>query len=74
MSAFKAAGRRRATADDEDYEYQRQRQMEVNAENARQQRIRDKVPGKQVNGKVRLGDIDGACRFSLQIWTSSRFV
>lgn len=58
MSAFKAAGRRRATADDEDYEYQRQRQMEVNAENARQQRIRDKVPGKQVNGKVRLGDID----------------
>ncbi|TFK77269.1 hypothetical protein BDN72DRAFT_784268 [Pluteus cervinus] len=60
MSAFRAAGsRRRTTVDDEDdLEYQRERQNEINAERARQQRIRDRVPGKRINGKARAGDID----------------
>jgi exocyst complex component 4 len=43
----------------DDFEYQREREMEVEADRARQQRIRDKVPGRRVNGKARAGDIDG---------------
>ncbi|KAG5647569.1 hypothetical protein DXG03_008922 [Asterophora parasitica] len=39
-------------------EYQTERQNEVEAEKARQQRIRDKVPGRRANGKARAGDID----------------
>lgn len=60
MSAFKTAGRRRAmTNDDDDLDYQRERQSEINAEKSRQQRIRDKVPGRRTNGKPYTGDIDG---------------
>lgn len=61
MSAFKSAGsRRRAlTNGSDEMEYQTERQMEIEAEKARQQRIRDKVPGRRVNGKARAGDIDG---------------
>lgn len=60
MSAFQSAGRRRAmTNGSDDLEYQRERQKEIEAENVRQQRIRDKVPGRRVNGKARAGDIDG---------------
>lgn len=44
----------------DDYEYERQRREEQEAERARQQRIRDRAPGRRVNGRARPGDIDGA--------------
>lgn len=61
MSAFQSAGsRRRAmTNESDDREYEIERQNELQAEKARQQRIRDKVPGRRTNGKARAGDIDG---------------
>lgn len=61
MSAFQSAGtRRRAmTNDSEDMDYQKERRDEIEAEKVRQQRIKDKVPGRRVNGKARTGDIDG---------------
>ncbi len=60
MSAFQSAGRRRAmTNGSDDLEYQKEKRAEMEAEKARQQRIRDKVPGRRVNGKARAGDIDG---------------
>jgi exocyst complex component 4 len=61
MSAFKSAGsRRRAmTSESEDMEYEIERRNELQAEKLRQQRIRDKVPGRRINGKARAGDIDG---------------
>ncbi|KAK0506252.1 exocyst complex component sec8 [Armillaria luteobubalina] len=59
MSAFQSAGRRRAmTNGSDDLEYQKEKRAEMEAEKARQQRIRDKVPGRRVNGKARAGDID----------------
>jgi exocyst complex component 4 len=61
MSAFQSAGsRRRAmTNESEDREYEIERQNQLQAEKDRQQRIRDKVPGRRTNGKARAGDIDG---------------
>ncbi|KAJ7275219.1 Sec8 exocyst complex component-specific domain-containing protein [Mycena haematopus] len=56
MSAFKSAGTRRRTEDD--YERERDRREEAEAEKQRQRRIRDKAPGRKVNGKARAGDID----------------
>ena len=72
MSAFQSAGsRRRAmTNESEDREYEIERQNELQAEHARQQRIRDKVPGRRINGKARAGDIDGEHR-SLVLVTGS---
>ncbi|KAG6911570.1 hypothetical protein DXG01_011872 [Tephrocybe rancida] len=60
LSAFKSAGsRKRGMASDfEEVDYQTERQNEIEAERARQQRIRDKVPGRRTNGKARAGDID----------------
>ncbi|GLB35982.1 putative vacuolar-sorting protein 54, of GARP complex [Lyophyllum shimeji] len=60
VSAFKSAGsRRRAmTNGSDEMQYQTERQNEMEAEKVRQQRIRDKVPGRRVNGKARAGDID----------------
>jgi exocyst complex component 4 len=61
MSAFQSAGsRRRAmTNESEDMDYEIERRNELQAEKVRQQRIRDKVPGRRINGKTRAGDIDG---------------
>ncbi|KAK7468709.1 exocyst subunit [Stygiomarasmius scandens] len=56
VSAFKAAGRRRATEDE--VEYQRERRNDIEAEKSRQQRIREKAPGRRPNHKARAGDID----------------
>jgi hypothetical protein len=50
------------TNESEDMEYEIERQNELQAEKARQQRIRDKVPGRRTNGKARAGDIDGEHR------------
>lgn len=47
------------TNESEDKEYEIERQNELQAEKARQQRIRDKAPGRRINGKARAGDIDG---------------
>ncbi|KAL0580816.1 exocyst subunit [Marasmius crinis-equi] len=61
MSAFRDAGsRRRATVDDDDddAEYRRERREEREAENVRQQRIREKAHGRRTNGRARPGDID----------------
>ncbi|KAJ6627103.1 Sec8 exocyst complex component-specific domain-containing protein [Mycena sp. CBHHK59/15] len=60
MSAFQSAATRRRgmTNGSEEMEYQRERREEMEAEKQRQQRIRDKAPGRRVNGKARAGDID----------------
>ncbi|KAG6885406.1 hypothetical protein C0993_002139 [Termitomyces sp. T159_Od127] len=60
LSAFKSAGSRRRDMmnESDDVEYQAERQNALEAEKARQQRIRDKVPGRRTNGKARAGDID----------------
>lgn len=61
MSAFQSAGTRRRgmTNGSEDMDYARERREEAEAEKLRQQRIRDKAPGRRLNGKARAGDIDG---------------
>ncbi|KAJ7071200.1 exocyst complex component sec8 [Mycena amicta] len=58
MSAFQSAGSRRRDTGDEETEYRRERREEMEAEKLRQQRIRDKAPGRRPNGKARAGDID----------------
>ncbi|KAJ7107607.1 exocyst complex component sec8 [Mycena crocata] len=60
MSAFQSAGTRRRgmTNGSDDMDYQRERREEIEAEKLRQQRIRDKAPGRRLNGKARAGDID----------------
>jgi exocyst complex component 4 len=47
------------TNESEDMDYEIERRNELQAEKVRQQRIRDKVPGRRINGKTRAGDIDG---------------
>lgn len=42
----------------DDFEYERQRREEQEAERVRQQRIRDRAPGRRANGRARPGDID----------------
>ncbi|KAF8640668.1 hypothetical protein AX17_000325 [Amanita inopinata Kibby_2008] len=60
ISAFQSAGtRRRAmTSGSEDVEYERERKHELENENLRQQRIREKAPGRRPTGKTKVGDID----------------
>ncbi|KAF7306760.1 Sec8 exocyst complex component specific domain-containing protein [Mycena indigotica] len=60
LSAFQSAGSRRRgmTNDSEEMDYQRERRQEIEAEKLKQQRIRDKAPGRKPTGKTRLGDID----------------
>lgn len=62
MSAFQAAGaRKRAmTNGSEDMAYERDQRRAAEEEKLRQQRIRERTPGRrQTNGKTRAGDIDG---------------
>lgn len=59
LSAFQSAGtRRKMTLESEDMDYFKGREDELAAEKQRQQRIRDKVPGRQVKRNARAGDID----------------
>ncbi|KAG6821359.1 hypothetical protein H0H93_014156 [Arthromyces matolae] len=60
LSAFKSAGSRRREMqnDPDEMDYLLERQTAIDAEKARQQRIRDKVPGRRTTGKARTGDID----------------
>lgn len=61
LSAFKSAGsRRRQTPEDDDY--RREREIEIEAEKARQQRIRDRATGVRGNGRA--GEIDGKISIS----------
>jgi exocyst complex component 4 len=61
LSAFKSAVARKKTLESDDAEYwSREREREIEEEKARQQRIRDRVPGLNVvKGKKRAGEIDG---------------
>lgn len=59
LSAFKSAGSRKKTLDSDDAEYWREREQEIEAEKARQQRIREKVPGLRVRSNTKGGEIDG---------------
>jgi exocyst complex component 4 len=63
ISAFQSAGaRHRAMANGTDGAgHGRDRQRDLEMESIRQQRIREKVPGRRTNGKARAGDIDGMC-------------
>ena len=58
FSAFRSAGSSKGQNPDqvEDCNYQRDRELEIEAEKARQQRIRDKGLAK---GNARRGEIDG---------------
>ena len=44
-----------------DAEYEREKAQEREAERIRQQRLRDRVPGRKPTGKTKAGDIDGEC-------------
>lgn len=77
LSTFNSVGlRRRQTAEDEeDAQYQRERELALEAERARQQRIREKAPGMRSKG-ARAGEIDGTpSSYSsfTQLKCSSRF-
>ena len=66
LSAFQSAGRQRRRAmtnGSDDIEQERERRKEEEIQNIRQQRIREKIPGRRMNGKARAGDIDGALLF-----------
>jgi exocyst complex component 4 len=65
LSAFQAAGRRRRamTNGSDEIEYEKERRKEQELQNTRQQRIREKIPGRRMNGKARAGDIDGEFLF-----------
>lgn len=61
VAAFQSLGRKRGMSNDSlmDAEYERQREKEMELQKARQQRLRDKVPGRRPTGKAKAGDIDG---------------
>ncbi|KAI0936742.1 hypothetical protein AcV5_004806 [Taiwanofungus camphoratus] len=60
VAAFQSLGRKRGMSNDSlmDAEYERQREKEMELQKARQQRLRDKVPGRRPTGKAKAGDID----------------
>lgn len=66
LSAFATAGRKKTLDNDE--EWDRMRQEELEAERRRQQRIRDKVPGRRTNGRAKAGDIDGMPHSPHNLW------
>lgn len=59
--AFQALGKKRGMTNDSiaDAEYEREKAQEREAERARQQRLRDRAPGRKPTGKTKAGDIDG---------------
>ncbi|CCL98507.1 uncharacterized protein FIBRA_00506 [Fibroporia radiculosa] len=60
VAAFQSFGRKRGFANDSpiDAEYERERERELEVQKARQQRLRDRVPGRRATGKAKAGDID----------------
>lgn len=61
LFAFKKAGERKRamTNGSVDTEWEQEREREMLAEQNRQKRIKDRVPGRRMNGKAKAGDIDG---------------
>lgn len=61
VSAFQSAGsRRRAmTNGSDEVEFERVRRQELEDDKRRQQRIRERVPGRKATGRANTGDIDG---------------
>ena len=57
MSAFQSGLRKKAMRADNPWD---ERQQAVEAENATQERIRRRIPGRQQTGASKTGDIDGA--------------
>jgi len=55
MSAFQNGLRKKATKDD----HWEERQQAIEAENATQERIRRRMPGRKQTGPAKAGDIDG---------------
>jgi len=69
LAAFRSAGsrRRQPVEEGESYHLQQERERELEAERARQQRIRDKAPG--VRGKsTKVGEIDGMLNIQLSLY------
>ena len=69
LTAFQSAGTRRRQTDETDEDYRRERELEIEAEKARQQRIRDRAPGARRD--TRGGEIDGLSAISLVAFCSS---
>ncbi len=59
MSAFQSGLRKKALRAQGDSQWD-ERQQAVEAENATQERIRRRMPGRQQTGASKTGDIDGA--------------
>jgi exocyst complex component 4 len=59
MSAFQSGLRKKAMRAHGDNQWD-ERQQAVEAENATQERIRRRMPGRQQTGAFKTGDIDGA--------------
>jgi hypothetical protein len=59
MSAFQSGLRNKAMRTRGDSQWD-ERQLAVEAENATQERIRRRMPGRQLTGASKTGDIDGA--------------
>lgn len=58
MTAFQGGLRDRARRANSNDQWE-ERQQAIEAENATQQRIRRRMPGRQQTGAARAGDIDG---------------
>jgi exocyst complex component 4 len=63
MAAFREAGARKRsmTNGSEDTTYEREKKREREKEMMRQERIRERMPGRKATGKAKAGDIDGEC-------------
>lgn len=63
MAAFREAGARKRSMTDgsEDTAYEREKKKEKEKEMMRQERIRERMPGRRATGKAKAGDIDGEC-------------
>ncbi|KAI0322694.1 Sec8 exocyst complex component-specific domain-containing protein [Amylostereum chailletii] len=57
MNAFQSAGVRKRTLDGDD-DWDRERREAIAAEEQRQKRIQERVPGRRTNGKAKAGDVD----------------
>lgn len=69
LTAFKKAGERKRamTNGSADTEWEQERERELVAEQNRQKRIKDRIPGRRMNGKAKAGDIDGMFTLSISL-------
>lgn len=60
IMAFQNAGRKRAqTNGSDEFEYTKEKREAREREKLTQERIKEKAPGRRLNGKAKAGDIDG---------------